>query len=373
MSRSRARNVLAASALVIAVAITASLIARSRLATSGPTASPAAEDLLEVQGVIDLGPVQNGDVVGVPIRILNRGTNDVVLDEFNANCACISLYTQHDGTKSKLKELRIESLSERTFFADIRVSGEPGLVGASVVEFRDSRPGQASYRMVRITFVPVASLYTFPRVLSFGSMAVGSTATQRFEVRSDGSFTGNLKTISMSDTDTFSMRYSDPDPRDRDRFDRSQPGQHLIGYIDVTLNPQAESRDISTDLVFRDGKVELFHMPASASIESDYALSPSTLILPRYVSGLAKYEAELLLTTRTPGDFKLEIGPSVGPMKSEIVGEIDRGRSLAKIRVSVEGDVPRDLARKFTLTYTVAGPNGVRKVILPVMVLPRAE
>ncbi len=320
-----------------------------------------------IEDLIDLGSVKNGEIVQVPIRITNESASSSVLDEFRSDCSCVTIYEMQDGVKKKVGKMALGPREEVKVYADIRISGDPGVKRSSSVQFRES--GER-HRQVGIFFTPVARLYSIPQVAVFGDVPVNTALTRRIELRSDGSFPDRVGVISCSRPELFSVEFMAPGASEKEMFEKSNPGQHLLGNLDLVL--RADKTCICEDelIVLNDGK-EFLRLLTSARVVEEYQLSPGALVLPRAQSnGEPLYSANVVCRARGGFPVKVQRVEDDLPFDVRVANSGESTSPIITIRYS--GPTPVSEPRvTYELRFKVIGGEKEAVLKLPVILTSR--
>lgn len=237
------------------------------------------------------------------IELHNRGSVPVPVGDFRTDCSCMQVYQLEEGLKRTVTKIVVPAGGSQSVYIDLRGSGEPGTRLASAVFFRDLEADPGEHR-VAVLYTPVARVYAFPRAVAFGIVPAGVPATRRVEVRSDGTYDGNLDGLRSSGPDAFAITIVPTPPEERAKFAQEFRGQHLLGYLDITFRPgPLEGSSEDTIVVTKDGQ-EFLRLTASAQVVADYAAAPSRLTLPRTEGGNSVYTATVHFRSRDDQKFR---------------------------------------------------------------------
>jgi hypothetical protein len=347
------------------------LVSAGTWKTLSQRSSSAQAGNLEMPTVVDIGSVANGSIVPVAIRISNRGLTRASMSGFHASCACMRLYTLRDTAKLALSSLVIEPSSSDTIYADLMVAGDPGMTQATVVAFRESGADEDTgleYR-VGIKFTPLARIYAVPKMIAFGDVAEGAHSSQRVELRSDGTFDGDLGELSCSSPALFSVEYQKASVTERREFGASLPGQHLLGFLNVSIKPTAHATKIHEQLSIMSNGRELCTLPVSARPISEFVLAPSTVVLPRIASQEVAYASSVRCIGRSADRFEIVLISKSEPFSIDVRHASDSA-GLAVIGIRYDGGQVVSDRREYVLDFMVTARGVQRRVSLPVIVLP---
>lgn len=322
---------------------------------------------LEVSGVIDLGTVVVGKLHEVPMTIRNPRSEPVTITDLHADCSCTEIYRILEGVKVRVKDLRLENHSSVTVFASLRTSGTSGIPAVSAVQFRDKMDPNGYYKM-NIIYVPSEDLYTIPKVVSFGQVDAGGSSTQRVELRSNGKIRGGVELLS-SNPSLITLQFTEATDQERSEFVLSQPGQTLVGSIDVALKAPADAANRNEGFLVQKDGLRRCEVPVTATAVSEYTLVPNRLVLPRFGSGRPVYEAKVICRSRQAKPVNIE--PLAGDGTFQVVKEVstDSPRGVSVYNIRYDGPAPDRQSKNFQLEFKVTDPRGERRITLPVKIL----
>jgi hypothetical protein len=330
-------------------------------ARSGDPA-PASANAVETNGQIDLGVVENGTFVKVPIEFTNRTGRSAALSEFKSDCSCLQIYQEVDGRRERFVSIPVPPGDSKTVFVDLRVGSDLGARRAVRVSFRDDTCSPP-YRVVNIGYVPAAHLYAVPQSVTFGEIPVGESAVRTVELRSDGSYTNPIKTVTCTPSDRLSAAFNPATDAEKTRFEKEHPGQFLLGRLDLTATASAVGVFDIQAVVSHDGK-ELIRVPASGTGIADYRIVPGAVVLPRLGSGGPEYVMAVACRSRS-GAATLRWLPDEGSPFQVAAAD---AASPAGVTVRYTGPAPTT-TREYALRFKATGGASESVLTLPVTVL----
>jgi hypothetical protein len=344
--KSTNRLLIAISSLVI-VLLATWVVARTR---ANPTSS--ANHRLGIPSLIDLGSIDDGTLIPVRIDVTNPGQSTVTLTDFKASCSCMSVYQESSSSpKVAIEKLTVSPLAHTTILIDVRVGGDAGSRQASTVSFRDAAANDVY--SVAITYTPVASLYSIPKSVSFGGVAVGERATQRVEIRSRSRVENGAVRVDGPGLKSVATTLVGATSRQTEEFDADNPGQHLVGYLDVTLNPAMRASNVrETVSIVTDGLTTL-EIPVAAEIVGEYTLLPNHIVLPRQSSAGTLYSARLACRSQSASGFTVELAPTKAPFRVATEQPSESHPNRAVVNLEYVGALPQADSEDYELTFNV--------------------
>ena len=142
--RSRLQGTLLIWLLPPLVIVVASLLIRSTATRDRSREQTAiggeALESLAYPKTIDLGTVSNGTTVPVAIEFRNTGKEPLAISSFKPDCICTSISIMDGPTKIPVKgDVVIPPNDGRRLFADLKISGDPGILQTTSIRFRGTR------------------------------------------------------------------------------------------------------------------------------------------------------------------------------------------------------------------------------------------
>ena len=256
-----------------------------------------------VPRTVDLGYVGTGKVIPAKIPLSNSGSDTIYIDKFETDCTCMSVYEIRDGFRTNINSFQIPPNTTQEIYVDVKISGDTGIKQASSLTIITG--GEPNIYNIGVVYTPVATLYALPKHVGFGDIATNAISRKRVELRSDGSLNGTISDLECSPSGPFTIDFETADKPFKGGADDLQLGQELVGYMNITLLPQATPDKIHGGLdINMDGKPLLF-IPVSANIVSNFRLFPDRLTLPRYSSGETTYSSTVICRSRDNKPFEI--------------------------------------------------------------------
>jgi hypothetical protein len=337
---------------------------------SAHTAAGTSQDgaKLAFEPIIELGPIDNGSFVQVPVELTSRSDRPMRLKGFRSSCGCMqNIYELVSGGRRALGELVLRPEETRSIVCEIRANGETGAKTAVPVSFHEE---QGSHYRVVIAYTPVANLYLVPRTLAFGIMPEGRSKDLQLDLRSDGSFVEPLDKITCSAPEAFSVVFRAPPGEQLEDFKKKNVGQHLVGHLAVTLKPQGAGNCDRELVIFNDGK-ELVRVPVTGIVAAEYQLAPSELVLPRrHASGRPSYHARVICSANDGRPVEAEAVLDKGvPFEVALMETKDYTARIFEVRFT--GPSPlQGATQEYRIRFRISGAGADRFLTLPVKMLP---
>lgn len=325
---------------------------------------------LSIPSLVDLGALYNDSVKVVKVEIANQGRSAVTLDDFRASCSCMSVYLRDSSAKVAVGKLVLSPGASSTVLVDIRVAGDPGSAQAVFLWFRDVET-RYTYS-VPIAYKPVASLYAVPKSVFFGDVPIGERVTQRVELRSSTRSEKVPVKAVVPEARSVTARIGAASVAQTEQFESANPGQHLVGYLDVTLEAGTGAASVRETVLISKAGTARAEIPVSAEIVTGHTLIPSRVILPRRSSAGLLYSARIICLSRFSDDFKVKLGLVTGPLRAVVEQPSEAQPDRAFVRVEYVGDLPGDAARDYELGLKVVQSGREYDLRCPIRVLGAA-
>ena len=318
---------------------------------------------IETASTVDLGIKQNGELVQAAIELRNSSSTAVSVGKFRTGCSCMTVYRLDGNVRRSVQELVIPGGEHRTVYLDVRITGEPGRRYTTAVYFQDLQAEIGEFQ-VSIVYTPITRIYTIPQNIVFDSIQVGSVATRRVEVRSDGSYQEDLRGLSISKPEIYSMTTVYPTVEEQARFADTFKGQHLVGFLDISIRPQSgENR--SDELFITNHGTEFVRLNSSVQAVTPFSAAPSRLTLPRTENGKNSYSARLMIRSRTDTAFSVKPMIEELPFVTTVTPSDDR--KTASVAVSYSGSIPVKEIKDFMLRFQITPEGGsTYEILVPV-------
>ena len=291
----------------------------------------------------------------------------VVLSEFRTDCSCLQIYEKVGETRRRINTMTLRAGESRSVYVDVRISEEPGVSRSSQVSFGVGEV-KKSYYTVPILYSPVARLYPMPRIATFGEVASETLATVRVELRSDGTFRERIKAIRCSRPDLFTVTFAEPSASDRGQLAASQPGQFLVGFVELGLKPSDDRTQVAEEVVLFDGNRDLIRIPISATTIPRYRFAPGFVLLPRMAAGQRVYTAKVSCAPRDKKAFELKAVEIDPRFEVKVVADATDPSNVT-MQIAFIGEIPTGDNLRVNLAFE-AGTSGRKdRLALPVMVM----
>jgi hypothetical protein len=286
---------------------------------------------------IDLGDREWGELAVGRFTIANRGSGELVLDQFYTSCSCAGVELEQDGKRQRVEALRLPPGGVIELSVRVAVGGVPGDRQHVHVVFATNDPARRS-GAIELSIPQVKYGVAFlPRVVLLGQVRVGTSARQLIGLY-DGRQPGRrIASVRSLQPDRFEARLLPISHQEESRIDiragrmiamlevvgqTSKPGP-LAGSIEVTLDRESRRPD---------------YIAVLGEVVTDVACTPIALVLPRRCTGKDLHSGQLVLRHRDDKPIHVEI-ESLSPGLSARVqptsgNELDRVVELdcAKVR-----------------------------------------
>jgi hypothetical protein len=330
----------------------------------------AARHRLKVPSLVDVGAVDNGRIKVARVEISNPGGRAVTLTEFKGSCACMSVYQGEPPYKAAIDKLVVGPRAASAVLIDILVGGDPGVRQGTSLSFRDAE--KEDIYSVPIVYTPIASIYTLPRSVSFGNVLTTERVTQRVELRSRTRLGSGPPRVVTPGATPVSARLVPASGAQTEMFEIANPGQHLVGYVDLTLDPAAVTGNVREVVTISKEGMTTAEITVSAEIVPQHSLTPARLILPRRSSAGALSSAKIICRSRSGQRFTVELGLVPAPFRAEVEQPSEPNANLAFIKLEYVGSLPQDAAKDYVLPLKVVESARVYSLACPIRVLPAA-
>lgn len=324
---------------------------------------------IETAGMVNLGTVSNGDIKQASIEIRNSGDASVTVGDFRTDCTCMKVYQLEGDEKRTVTRLIVPPGGVQTLYLDLRVSGEPGKQYASSVFFRDLETERDEYHVV-VAYTPVARVYLVPHAVAFGVIPAGVLSTKRVEIRSDGSYSGDLAGL-RSDNANISISVVTPTQSEKDVLTTTSRGQqHLIGYLDIAVRPSPEQTNYDDSLIIFQNSEEFLRLRVIARVDTAFSAAPSRLTLPRVEGGANVYKAKVIFHSRTGKSFR------INSLSDGMPFDIKPADESGTVVVNYTGRTPSTVRVEFALLFELVDSDDDTmsfKLTVPVVILPSSQ
>jgi hypothetical protein len=309
---------------VLFCAAVSALVAAVGYAARGhvPVAPPA----IDFPETIELGELDQGQVVSQGLSISNRGGSPLQIGNVRTNCSCSGLEREVEGTAESVTELTIPPGEAVDLRVRLAVRGTPGLPLRTTLAFGTNDPlrpvGQIDLVVSRIRGVA-----SNPTAVVFGTVPVGRDPQQVVELRDLAGDRLAVERVSCSDTERFAARVL---PNDE-----NSPNLVRIEVTARTAASGTASGEMRVEVNTTKGQKTVV-VPVTARVVAPVEASPSRVCLPRSSAGGPLYHATCVCRSASGKPMKLT-PEGVAQELSVVVSGAPDGSSAQLVRIEWVG------------------------------------
>jgi hypothetical protein len=325
---------------------------------------------LTVPTLVDLGTVSSGTMNTASIDIVNSGKSMFTLTDFKASCSCQTVYQKASSSKAGVGTLMVGPHSSNTILVDILVGGDSGSRQGSVVHFQDRQRGEVY--SVPVVYTPVASMFAVPKAVPFGELVAGTRTTRTVEIRRSARIDGLAVTVVGATLKSLGARFVAASASQADDFNAANPGQYLVGHLDLTLDATSSNARVRERVVVAKDALTRVEIPISAEILLEHALIPPRVLLPRRTSGGLLSSSRIICQSRSGRAFSVAFDSATAPFHATVEQPRESHPDRAFIDLEYVGAIPKGAPQDYDLTFKIRDSGHEYALACPVRVLAGA-
>jgi hypothetical protein len=355
---------------VLAPAAVAGVAFAVNLAVRGDGLRRAAEPALGSPAVewtrtVDLGEREVGELAVGQVRVVNRGSGELVIDQPTSNCVCAGLEQVRDGAYRPLESLRLAPGEAAELAVRVQVKGVPGMTFRTVVSFRTNDPTSPHPAIDVIIARVRGGLSTVPTAATFGPTAVGTEAVQVLDIRDGAKPPRSIRRVESASPDVTARLLPAPAEPEAE----PHPAGALVGRVEVTMRPGEVGPLNSVVRVYTDGEPNPLTVPITGRGAALVEAVPSAFVLHRSSGNGPVYTGACLCRSVEGKPLKLSVASAPEGLSVDLLGE--SGTAVRQVRVTWDPKRGRGLAGRGPVPVKLTADVGGRAVDLELQVVCR--
>ena len=327
-----------------------------------PQAGPPS---LDCPAGVDLGAQEFGSTAVGRFRVANRGGSDLLLTRFGTSCSCAGVEIEQDGVAKRVEELRVPAGGHVELSVRISVATRPGSSQTVLVRFTTTDPVNPDAAIKVVIPQVTGGLSAEPAAVVFGEIPTGQHAAKIIRLYSNGSATRRVHSVRSLQPDRFDARLVSLDAAG----DSVQETDRLVAVVEVTARVDRPGRlDGTIEVVLNEESRASDKIAVLGEVVPPIIAHPSTLVLPRHVSGKLIHSGRVTLNSHDGVELAIALESSPDGLTAVLQKDPDTPRQwLLEVSCKAEGSMPK----KVVVRLRATGPSGAPSTLdIPITIIP---
>jgi hypothetical protein len=293
---------------LIAVAIATPIVIGA--ASFGVTYFVSTKDpRIDVPSAIDVGSHEAGRIVKTSFFVRNRGRQPLVLNGFGTTCGCLTVERKTPEGSEQVSEVTVQPGESVELVSGLVVRGNASDRLAERLTFHTNDPHNPLVAL-EVTAQVEGSLLARPSPLHVGRLLPGDKVTSKIIFRDTGRRTElSTPNLRISNPECARvLRFAPADPSGAENCAEDlQPGRAAYeADVEVIAPRERGTFRAQLDLIDEGNIDPIATVTVMGTVVGRYALTPESLVLPRYSDSGLVYSVNCLCRSHDGGDFELQ-------------------------------------------------------------------